>query len=80
MTPGLLLSVAVVLALIHFGVPLSYYYYLKKKWLNKPWDIRRDPEYKPKVSIIVLTYNQAKLVEEKLDNIYEQNTANISVC
>jgi len=79
MTPGLLLSAMVVLALIHFGVPLSYYYYLKK-WLGKPWNMRRDPWYKPKVSIMVLTYNQAKLVEEKLDDIYEQNTANISVC
>ena len=70
---GLLMTIALILALLHFGVPLSYYYYLKKWWLNKPWNIRRDPGYKPKVSIIVPTYNEAGLIESKLDDLAKQD-------
>jgi len=68
-----LLIVAIGLALLHFGFPLAYYCYLKKLWLNKPWDVRRDPEYKPRVSIIVPTYNEASLVKQKLDNVASQD-------
>lgn len=69
----LLELVAVALATIHFGVPLVYYWYLKARWLNKPWNIEVDPNYKPEVSIIIPTYNEAELIEKKLDNIYEQD-------
>jgi cellulose synthase/poly-beta-1,6-N-acetylglucosamine synthase-like glycosyltransferase len=69
----LLLALAITLALVHFGFPLSYYLYLKKKWLNKPWDIRRDPSYRPRVSIIIPTYNEALLIESKLDDIARQD-------
>ena len=63
---------AIILAATHFIVPLAYYWYMKVKWLNKPWDIKIDPNYKPKTTIIVPTYNEAKLIEKKLDNIYQQ--------
>jgi len=69
----LLLALAIALALVHFGFPLSYYLYLKRKWLNKPWDIRRDPSYRPRVSIILPTYNEAEFIRERLDNIYNQD-------
>ncbi|NAZ12194.1 MAG: glycosyltransferase [Desulfurococcales archaeon] len=69
----LLLALAIALALVHFGFPLSYYLYLKRKWLNKPWDIRRDPSYRPRVSIIIPTYNEALLIESKLDDIARQD-------
>jgi len=64
---------ALSLAAIHFGVPSTYYWYLRKRWLPKPWGMRWDPSYKPKISIIVPTYNEAELIEKKLDNIYEQD-------
>jgi cellulose synthase/poly-beta-1,6-N-acetylglucosamine synthase-like glycosyltransferase len=64
---------AVALALLHFGAPLAYYCYLRSKWLRKPWGVRRDPGYKPKVSIIVPTYNEAALIESKLDDIARQD-------
>jgi cellulose synthase/poly-beta-1,6-N-acetylglucosamine synthase-like glycosyltransferase len=67
-----LLIVAIGLALVHFGFPLAYYCYLKR-WLNKPWDVKRDPGYKPRVSIIVPTYNEAGLVEAKLDDLARQD-------
>jgi biofilm PGA synthesis N-glycosyltransferase PgaC len=67
------LITALALVFIHFSVPLVYYYYLKSRWLKKPWDIKKDPSYRPRVAIIVPTYNEAGLIESKLDNIFEQD-------
>ena len=66
-------TIAITLALIHFGTPLTYYWYMKTKYLNKPWNIKANPNYKPKITIIIPTYNEAKLIWKKLDNIYEQD-------
>ncbi len=63
---------AVALILVHFSTPLAYYLYLKTRWLNKPWNIKKDPGYRPRVSIIVPTYNEAKLIESKLDDLARQ--------
>jgi cellulose synthase/poly-beta-1,6-N-acetylglucosamine synthase-like glycosyltransferase len=73
MLRDILLSLGVGLALAHFGFPLAYYYYLKERWLWKPWDVRRDPGYKPRVSVIVPTYNEAGLIEGKLDDLAGQD-------
>lgn len=64
---------ALTLAIAHFGVPLLYYFYLKNRYLNEPWNIKADEGYKPKVTIIVPTYNEAKFIRDKLDDIYSQN-------
>jgi len=66
-------SVALALAAVHFGVPLLYYWYLKGRWLSKPWDVSADPSYRPRVSVVVPTYNEAAFIEVKLDNIYGQD-------
>jgi len=65
--------IAITIAIIHFGVPVAYYYYMKKKWLHAPWNIKTDPNYKPKITIIIPTYNEAKYIQQKLDNIYQQD-------
>ena len=65
--------IALALAAIHFGTPLTYHFYMKNKYLSKPWNINVDKSYEPKVTIITPTYNEAKLIEKKLDNIYQQN-------
>jgi cellulose synthase/poly-beta-1,6-N-acetylglucosamine synthase-like glycosyltransferase len=65
--------VAIILAGIHFGIPLSYYAYLKYKYWNKPWDIKVDENYEPKLTIIVPTYNEAEFIWNKLDNLYAQD-------
>jgi len=65
--------IAITLAIIHFGVPVAYYYYMKKKWLNAPWNVKTEPNYKPKITIIVPTYNESKYIQQKLDNIYQQD-------
>jgi cellulose synthase/poly-beta-1,6-N-acetylglucosamine synthase-like glycosyltransferase len=63
---------ALTLIIMHFGIPLLYYWYSKTKWLPRPWNINVNPSYLPRITIIVPTYNEAKFVERKLDNIYEQ--------
>ena len=65
--------VALALAAIHFGVPLIYYSYLKRVALPRPWNVRADSSFLPKVSIIVPTYNEAQLIMRKLDDIHRQN-------
>jgi cellulose synthase/poly-beta-1,6-N-acetylglucosamine synthase-like glycosyltransferase len=65
--------VALTLAGMHFGTPLVYYLYLRTRYLNKPWGIKVDENYKPKVTIIVPTYREAKFIWDRLDNIYAQN-------
>ncbi len=63
---------AVILATIHFGVPLAYYFYMKR-YLGKSWNIDVNDGYEPRVTIIVPTYNEAMLIERKLDNLYQQH-------
>jgi len=65
-------SVALALTSIHLSVPLLYYLYLKR-WFSKPWGIEVDYSYKPRVSIAIPTYNEARFIERKLNNIYEQD-------
>ena len=60
---------ALVLAAVHFGAPLAYYFYMKTTWLKKPWSLKIDPEYTPKLTVIIPTYNEASLIEGKLDDI-----------
>ena len=67
-----LTTLALILALTHFGTPLTYYHYMKTKHLNKPWNIKTNENYKPKITIIIPTYNEAKFIWNKLNNIYTQ--------
>jgi cellulose synthase/poly-beta-1,6-N-acetylglucosamine synthase-like glycosyltransferase len=69
----ILTLLALAFALTHFSIPLLYYLYLRSRWLNKPWDIKKDPSYRPRVTIIVPTYNEAGLIRSKLDDIASQD-------
>lgn len=64
---------ALTLSFIHFILPLAYYQYAKINWLKKPWNIKFDDNYRPKITIILPTYNEAELIVERLENIYAQN-------
>ena len=66
-------SLALLLAGIHFTTPLIYYLYAKVKWLPKPWNIEIDESYRPYVTVILPTYNEAKVVVDRLNNIYSQD-------
>ena len=65
--------VALTLAGMHFGVPLFYYLLLKHRYLKCPWNIKIDENYKPNITVIVPTYNEEKLIQSKLDNLYAQD-------
>lgn len=67
-----LLVAAITLAVMHFGVPLGYYIFLTRKWLRRPWGLRFNEGYMPRVTIVIPTYNEAGIIKAKLDNIYEQ--------
>ncbi|MEM1829530.1 MAG: hypothetical protein QXV79_02705 [Thermofilaceae archaeon] len=64
---------ALTLALVHLCVPLAYYLYAKTVWLPKPWNLKLDEAYKPKVTIILPTYSGTQFIEAGLDNLYGQN-------
>jgi cellulose synthase/poly-beta-1,6-N-acetylglucosamine synthase-like glycosyltransferase len=66
-------AIALFLAGVHFGVPLAYYYYAKTKWLPIPWNVKIDENYRPKVTIIIPTYNEAEFIWNRLNDIYAQN-------
>jgi biofilm PGA synthesis N-glycosyltransferase PgaC len=59
--------------LVHFGLPTAYYLHLRAIWLSRPWGVRRDHSFKPMVTVIVPTYNEARLIESKLDDIARQD-------
>ncbi|MCP8321166.1 MAG: glycosyltransferase, partial [archaeon] len=63
---------ALTLGLAHFSMPLIYYYYLKRH-INDLWKLRIDRNHVLPITVIVPTYNEANLIEKKLDNIYEQD-------
>jgi len=52
------------------GSPTKGFLYLRARYLNKPWGIKVDENYKPKVTIIVPTYREAEFIWDKLNDIY----------
>jgi len=63
---------ALVFGLVHFLVPLVYYGYLKR-CLRRPWNVRVDSGYQPRVTVMVPTYNEASLIEDRLENLKGQD-------
>ena len=66
------IALALVLALVHFAVPLAYYMRMKSH-LGVPWGIRSDVGYRPKVTVILPTYNESNLIRKKLENLELQD-------
>ena len=67
-----MIQAAAALAAAHFAAPLAYYLYAKR-WLRRPWDVEARDGYTPYITIIVPTYNEAPLIEAKLDDIARQD-------
>lgn len=61
----------VVLASLHFSVPLAYYAFLRR-YVHGPWDLKVDKQYKPQITAIVPTYNESHLIERRLENMIAQ--------
>lgn len=65
-----LLLVALSLWAALFFPPIIYYAWMLKK-AKVGLRVQADPNYRPNVSMIVCTYNEAKVIERKLQNIQE---------
>lgn len=57
-----------VLCFLSFGV-LGIILISMKQAALKPWQIRIDKDYKPKISIVVPTYNESTVIRLKLENL-----------
>lgn len=53
---------------LSFGV-LGFIFISMKNAAMKPWRIKIDKSYKPKVSIVVPTYNESSIIRFKLENL-----------
>ena len=58
----------VILCFLSFGIPAVFFIVLKRS-SSKPWRIKIDKNYMPKVSIIVPTYNESNVIPFKLVNL-----------
>ncbi len=61
------LAVWFLFAALALGPPVFIFLYMKRK-SNASWPTKVDYAYKPKVSIIIPTYNEAGIIGYKLDN------------
>lgn len=57
------------LCLIFLGVPGVYYLYMRRV-AYKPWKLKVNESYSPRITIIVPTYNEANVIGLKLENLY----------
>jgi cellulose synthase/poly-beta-1,6-N-acetylglucosamine synthase-like glycosyltransferase len=51
-----------------FGIA-GVIFVLMKRAAKKPWKIKMDENYKPKISILIPTYNEADIIRFKLENL-----------
>ena len=68
-----LLFLGLILILIHFGLPIAYYLYARRKWLPRPWGISSRKDWLPRLTVVIPTYNEEKNIVEKLENIRDQD-------
>jgi cellulose synthase/poly-beta-1,6-N-acetylglucosamine synthase-like glycosyltransferase len=64
----MLLSVLVLLLTTLTAPFVIYYVWMRGKAL-KAWDLVTDSDYKPKVSLIIATYNEASIIRSKLEDV-----------
>jgi len=55
-------------AFLSIGIA-GFNYIYAKKIINEPWNIKKDSDYTPSVSIIVPTYNECEVINYKLKNL-----------
>jgi cellulose synthase/poly-beta-1,6-N-acetylglucosamine synthase-like glycosyltransferase len=52
-------------------VPNIFYFMWMKNTAKRDWGLAIDPNFRPKVSLIIATYNEAKVMDKKLKNVQE---------
>ena len=63
------LLVILVLLLVALYAPLLFYYAWMKNKAKKAWGLIVNQNYRPKVSLIIPTYNEASVISRKLENV-----------
>jgi biofilm PGA synthesis N-glycosyltransferase PgaC len=68
----LILLIWGILVILFVGVPGVYYLYMRK-FSMRPWNINRDRNFLPKVSLLIPAYNEEKTIQLKLENLMKLN-------
>jgi len=63
-----LVAVWVVVGLLFFGIPGTYFMYMKR-CSRRDWGLYGDSNYVPSVAILVPVYNEQKIIRLKLENL-----------
>jgi cellulose synthase/poly-beta-1,6-N-acetylglucosamine synthase-like glycosyltransferase len=64
----------VLLTLLGFlFIPYIAYYFLMKGKADNEWNLNIDKEFKPKVTLIIATFNEASVIKRKLENTQNLN-------
>ena len=66
----MILPVLISISLVHIMVPAGYYFWMKRLSKKGNWNLTLS-DFEPKVTLIVATYNEANIIEDKLNNIRE---------
>ena len=61
------------LGFAYVGLPLLYILWMKHVALSRPWNIRKDEKYLPRVDILLPTYNEEQVISQKLLNLHMLN-------
>jgi len=61
------------LLLLTLSVPPLAYLLWARRNSRKPWNLERNHNYSPKVSLVIATYNEAKVIGRKLENVNRMN-------
>jgi biofilm PGA synthesis N-glycosyltransferase PgaC len=64
----ILISLLLTLALVFIGVYLSYFGFVRK-YAKRPWKLKIDKDFQPKVSILIPAHNEGEKIESKLRNV-----------
>lgn len=67
----LTLFILILASLVHILVPAGYYVAMKRLSKKRGWNLNLFDDFEPKVTLIVATFNEAKVIEDKLNNIRE---------
>lgn len=51
------------------AIPQGLYFYWMKKVASRPWNLKVNPNFRPKVTVIVPTYQEVDVIEYKLLNL-----------
>jgi len=70
-TTELILPLFVLFGFMHIGLPMVYILWMRHIALTRPWNIKIDNGYTPKVDLILPTYNEEEVIMDKLRNLVE---------